>query len=89
MGIDGLDEVQDKLEAMQKNAEELDGENEIPLVELFPPEFMREFTDFESIKKFLEQVRGLLSLKMILRQFHRMKLMSMSTRIPCSITRKK
>jgi hypothetical protein len=54
MGIDGLDEVQDRLEDMKESAEELDGENEVPLDEVFSADFMQKYTDFDSIEEFFE-----------------------------------
>lgn len=53
--IDGLDELQDQLEDLQKNAEQLDGENEVPFDELFPEEFMRKYTDAETIEGFFDE----------------------------------
>lgn len=53
--IDGLDDLQKRLEEMQDAAREIDGENEIPLVELFPPSFMQKYTDFQDIEEFFDQ----------------------------------
>lgn len=54
MGVEmeGFDELQDDLEGMAEKAKELDGENEVPIEELFPDEFMEENTDFESLESF-------------------------------------
>jgi len=49
--ITGLDEFQRKLEQMRRNVEQLEGEHQVPLTELFPPAFMRQHsgvTDFET-----------------------------------------
>lgn len=53
--VDGLDELADELEELGDRAEKLDGENEVPLDELFNPSFMRKYTDFESIEEFFEE----------------------------------
>lgn len=44
----GFDELKGKLE-------ELDGSNRVTLPELFPQEFMENYTEFEDIEKFLEK----------------------------------
>ena len=49
--ITGLDELQRKLEQMRRNAEQMHGEHQVPLTELFPPAFMRQHSsvpDFEA-----------------------------------------
>lgn len=49
--ITGLDEFQRELEQMRRNAEQLAGEHQVPLTDLFPPAFMRQHSgvpDFES-----------------------------------------
>jgi len=53
--INGFDELQDELNRLAQNAEELDGTNEVPFDELFPPAFMRQYTDAENIDEFIEQ----------------------------------
>jgi hypothetical protein len=53
--INGLDEVTKKLEKLQEGIEELEGENQVPFDELFPPEFMEKYTSFESIEQMLEE----------------------------------
>lgn len=52
--IDGLDDLQRRLEALARRVEDLDGEHEVPLSELFPPKFMRRHTDFESVEALLD-----------------------------------
>jgi hypothetical protein len=49
-----VDDLND-LEELADRAQELDGENQVPLVELFNPNFMREYTDFESLEEFFEE----------------------------------
>ena len=44
----GFDELRSKLE-------ELNGSNRVTLPELFPQEFMENYTEFEDIEKFLEE----------------------------------
>lgn len=52
--IEGLDELEDALNDMLGDALELDETNEIPFIELFPPDFMRLYTDFDNIEEFFE-----------------------------------
>jgi hypothetical protein len=43
------------LDKLIKNLEDLgDGEHKVPFPEIFPPEFMRKYTDFGTIEKMLE-----------------------------------
>lgn len=55
MTVEGLDELQNELERLERNAKELDGTNEVPLSELFNPRFMRKYTEFNSIEDMFEQ----------------------------------
>lgn len=55
MPVDGLDDFIDDLNEMEQNAKRLDGENQVPLAELFNPGFMRKYTEFESIDELFEQ----------------------------------
>jgi hypothetical protein len=48
MKITGLDEFRRKLEKLQRRAQNISGP--VPFDELFPPEFMRRYTDFKSIE---------------------------------------
>ena len=52
---DDIDDLVDDLEELGDRAEKLDGENKIPLSELFNPSFMKEYTDFESLEGFFEE----------------------------------
>jgi hypothetical protein len=47
----GLDELQKKLETLQRRAQSLNGP--VPFEDLFPPEFMRRYTNFKSIEEML------------------------------------
>ena len=49
-----VDDIDD-LEELADRAEELDGGNSVPLIELFNPSFMRKNTDFESLEEFFEE----------------------------------
>ncbi len=49
--ITGLDEFQRKIEQLRHNAENLDGQHQVPLDELFAPAFMRQHStlgDFDA-----------------------------------------
>jgi hypothetical protein len=50
--ITGLDELQRKLATLQRRIENASGP--VPFEDLFPPEFMRRYTDFKSIEEMLE-----------------------------------
>lgn len=47
----GFDEMKRKLETLQRRAQSLNGP--VPFEDLFPPEFMRRYTDFKSIDEML------------------------------------
>jgi len=47
--ISGLEELQKRLGDLAKGVEELDGEHRVTFNELFPPDFMKRYTTFESI----------------------------------------
>jgi hypothetical protein len=47
MKIKGIEEMQKKLEALQRRAQNLSGP--VAFEDLFPPEFMRRYTDVKSI----------------------------------------
>jgi hypothetical protein len=49
-----FDEFSRKLRDLQRRAEELDGESQVPVTELFPDEFMLLHTDFPSFDAMLE-----------------------------------
>ena len=57
MGIemDGFDEVENMLDEIEKNADELDGENEVKFDDLFCTTFMKKYTDFLSIDEMFEK----------------------------------
>ncbi len=52
--ITGLDQIQKKLERLQKNAEQLDGKHSISFDDLFPAEFMRAHSSFTSMQALLD-----------------------------------
>lgn len=55
MGIrtEGFDEFSRKLEDLARRAEDLEGEREVPLSELFPPSFVSVHTDFPDMETML------------------------------------
>lgn len=52
--IEGLKELERKLNTLTRKIEGLGGEHSVPLPELFPPEFMRANTRFSTIEEMLE-----------------------------------
>ena len=55
MTVEGADDLKDELNRLSQNAKELDGTNQVPLVELFNPSFMHKYTEFDSFEDMLEQ----------------------------------
>jgi len=51
---DDLDDLADEFDEIAERAEELEGENEVPLSELFPEEFMRKHTSHNSVEEFFD-----------------------------------
>jgi hypothetical protein len=49
----GLKKFQKNLDKMAKNAQELDGENQVPLDQLFTHNFMWKYTSFNDFESFL------------------------------------
>lgn len=47
--IEGLDELQKKLEDLAKNAEALDGRHNVPVSELLTDGFVSQYTSFSSV----------------------------------------
>lgn len=47
--IEGFEEFADSMDALQQNLERVNGENGVPMRELFPDSFMRTHTEFGSI----------------------------------------
>lgn len=48
--IKGLKELRRRLRDLRRKAEALEGEHTIPLGEFFPADFLRQYTDFESLE---------------------------------------
>ncbi|MFW6027153.1 MAG: hypothetical protein ACOCRX_12530 [Candidatus Woesearchaeota archaeon] len=53
--MEGFDELQKNLKKLQNKAEELDGRNNIPFDELFNNNFMRRYTNYNSIDEMIEE----------------------------------
>ena len=51
---DGFDDIQKQLKQLQQQAKELDGTQEVPFGELTTNEFMRSYTQFETIDEFFD-----------------------------------
>ena len=52
--MEGFDEMKKKLNTLQNNAKDLQGTHKIKFSELFPNQFMKEFTKFDSIEQMFE-----------------------------------
>lgn len=53
--MDGFDELTKNLEDIRSRAEDIDGENNIPLGELFNSKFMSKYTEFNTIDEMVEK----------------------------------
>lgn len=53
--MDGFDELSKKLNELQQNADDLSGEQNLTFEELFPDEFMTQFTDYSSMENMISQ----------------------------------
>lgn len=53
IGVNGLDDLEDAIDDMLGDLS-LGEENEIPLEEMFTPEFMGLYTEFQNIEQFFE-----------------------------------
>lgn len=53
--IQGFEEFTDELDQLQERAESINGETEVSMAELFPPDFMQTYTNYESIAEFFER----------------------------------
>lgn len=53
--ITGLDKLMQDLEDLSQKASAIDGQNNVPLEELFPCHFMLRYTDFNSIEHMLDK----------------------------------
>jgi hypothetical protein len=52
--LKGLYKFKRKLDDLERRAKEVEGEHDVPFEELFPPEFMRQHTDFISIDEMIK-----------------------------------
>lgn len=55
--IKGFEELAGKLGRLAENADSIDGENTVSFDELFTPEFMQTYTEYNSIDSFFGQSR--------------------------------
>lgn len=53
----GLDELTNEFEEMQRNAEEIGGENEIDIYELIDQDFINKYTEFKNIDDIFDSFR--------------------------------
>lgn len=51
----GFENIKRKLEELKRKAEEIEGKNRIPFTELFPPGFMKRYSDFENIEELFDK----------------------------------
>ena len=54
MKITGFRELERELNRMQRNARAIDGMNQVPMTEVFPPVFMRRYTDVGTFEELIE-----------------------------------
>lgn len=53
--IEGLDELEGRLQELRTTADSASGSHEIPMDELLPADFMQTHTEFESLEEFFEE----------------------------------
>ena len=53
--ISGFEDLADKLDELQERVETIDGKNAVSITELFPPDFVQTYSEFDSIHEFFEQ----------------------------------
>ena len=53
--MNGFDELQDELDRLARDVEKLEGTHDVPFDELFPPAFMRQYTNTQNINTFIDQ----------------------------------
>ena len=55
ISIDGFENLQKNLGKLQKKVESLDGNHQVPITELFPLDFMKRYTEFQSIEEMMSE----------------------------------
>jgi hypothetical protein len=53
VNINGLEDIQKSISKLQKKNESLDGTNEIPIGELCTEDFIKRYTEFQSIEEMM------------------------------------
>ena len=53
--ISGFEDFADELDELQDRVETIDGKNAVSITELFPPDFMQTYSEFDSIQEFFEE----------------------------------
>jgi hypothetical protein len=53
--ISGFEDFADELDELQDRVETIDGKNAVSIAELFPPDFMQTYSEFDSIEEFFEE----------------------------------
>lgn len=63
--LEGFDEVHKNLENILNKAKEIEGNNEVPLIELLPDSFIKKYTNFETTKDFVDSCEKLLDIDLL------------------------
>jgi hypothetical protein len=58
--VEGVNEVQKNLEKIRNKAKEIEGSNQVPLTELLPDSFIKNYTNFETTQDFVDACEKLL-----------------------------
>jgi hypothetical protein len=53
--IEGFEDATDQLDRLDENASSTDGTNSVSFVELFPEDFMRTYTEYDSVATFFTE----------------------------------
>ena len=55
ISINGLDDIQKNFDELQKKLNSIEGEHKVPIVELISTEFMKRYTNFQSIEEMMKE----------------------------------
>ena len=53
--ISGFEDFADELDELQERVETIDRKNAVSIAELFPPDFMQTYSEFDSLQEFFEE----------------------------------
>lgn len=63
--VEGFDEVNKNLKEFMNKANKMEGNNEVPLIELLPDSFIKKYTNFETTQDFVDSCEKLLDVDFV------------------------